>query len=168
MEKRNMRNFRKQTKRFAAGAMAALVAGATLTAVPYNVLAAEVIMEWRAESEEVIEAIENRDYLNLREELGDLLLQVLLHARIAEENGEFTLEDVIDELGHKLVRRHPHVFGDEGQLNDAKAGHTRWNDVKKKEKLDRISEYEQWISDGRLEPQVLDRYKKMLTDKGLL
>lgn len=122
----------------------------------------------RDESEEVIEAIENRDYLNLREELGDLLLQVLLHARIAEENGEFTLEDVIDELGHKLVRRHPHVFGDEGQLNDAKAGHTRWNDVKKKEKLDRISEYEQWISDGRLEPQVLDRYKKMLTDKGLL
>ena len=75
---------------------------------------------------------------------------------------------MIDELGHKLVRRHPHVFGDEGQLNDAKAGHTRWNDVKKKEKLDRISEYEQWISDGRLEPQVLDRYKKMLTDKGLL
>ena len=50
MEKRNMRNFRKQTKRFAAGAMAALVAGATLTAVPYNVLADEVIMEWREEN----------------------------------------------------------------------------------------------------------------------
>ena len=122
----------------------------------------------RDESEEVIEAIENRDYLNLREELGDLLLQVLLHARIAEENGEFTLEDVIDELGHKLVRRHPHVFGDEEQLNDAKAGHARWNDVKKQEKLDRISEYEQWIAEGKLEPQVLDRYKKMLADKGLL
>ena len=117
---------------------------------------------------EALEAIDADDAVLLREELGDLLLQVLLHARIAEENGEFTLEDVIDELGHKLVRRHPHVFGDEGQLNDAKAGHTRWNDVKKKEKLDRISEYEQWISDGRLEPQVLDRYKKMLTDKGLL
>ena len=122
----------------------------------------------RDESEEVIEAIENRDYLNLREELGDLLLQVLLHARIAEENGEFTLEDVIDELGHKLVRRHPHVFGDEEQLNDAKAGLARWNDVKKQEKLDRINEYEQWIAEGKLEPQVLDRYKKMLADKGLL
>ena len=122
----------------------------------------------RDESEEVIEAIENRDYLNLREELGDILLQVLLHARIAEENGEFTLEDVIDELGHKLVRRHPHVFGNEQRLDDAGAGHARWNDVKKQEKLDRISEYEQWIAEGKLEPQVLDRYKAQLREKGLL
>ena len=58
------------------------------------------------------EAIEKRDLENLCEELGDVLLQVLMHSQIAEETGEFTLEDVIDTVSRKMIRRHPHVFGD--------------------------------------------------------
>lgn len=66
----------------------------------------------REESQEVVEAIEHRDDENLCEELGDVLLQVLMHSQIAAEESRFTIEDVIDMLAHKLVRRHPHVFGD--------------------------------------------------------
>lgn len=65
----------------------------------------------REESQEVISAIEKKDDENLKEELGDLLLQVLFHALIAEEENRFTLKDVIDRLNNKLISRHPHVFG---------------------------------------------------------
>ncbi|WP_206831476.1 nucleoside triphosphate pyrophosphohydrolase [Alicyclobacillus fructus] len=65
------------------------------------------------EAYEVAEAIDEGDPDHLAEELGDLLLQILLHARIAEEHGSFTLRDVFAGLAAKLVRRHPHVFGDE-------------------------------------------------------
>jgi len=64
------------------------------------------------ESYEVLEAIEGGEPRMLREELGDLLLQVLFHSNIAEESGEFTLDDVAGSLMHKLVERHPHIFGD--------------------------------------------------------
>lgn len=83
---------------------------------------------------EVLEAVENKDIGNLREELGDVMLQVLLHSEIASEENEFTLEEVINELSHKLVRRHPHVFGDEEKAKDALDGIGRWESVKKKEK----------------------------------
>ncbi len=66
----------------------------------------------RNEAEEVVEAIEKKDEANLCEELGDVLLQVLMHSQIAEEMGEFTLDDVIDTVSRKMIRRHPHVFGD--------------------------------------------------------
>ncbi len=59
----------------------------------------------------VDELLETRKADHLKEELGDLLLQVLLHSQIAEEDGEFTLEDVIDGIARKMIRRHPHVFG---------------------------------------------------------
>ena len=65
------------------------------------------------EAQEVVEAVDNNDYINLKEELGDLLLQVLMYSEIAKEKDEFTLNDVIDELGKKLVRRHPNVFTQE-------------------------------------------------------
>ncbi len=64
------------------------------------------------ESGEVIEAIHNQDMENLCEELGDLLFQVMIHSRIAEEKGMFSINDVIDGISAKMVRRHPHVFGD--------------------------------------------------------
>ena len=67
----------------------------------------------RDECQEVIEAIEQDDNENLCEELGDVLLQVLLHAQIAREEGAFTMEDVVNSLAEKMVRRHPHVFGNE-------------------------------------------------------
>jgi MazG family protein len=65
----------------------------------------------KEESQEVIDAIKNKDDENLQEELGDLLLQVVFHAKIAEEEDRFTLSDVIEGVNQKLIRRHPHVFG---------------------------------------------------------
>ena len=64
------------------------------------------------EAYEAVEAIENKDYQSLKEELGDLLLQVIFHSQIAIEKNEFNLSDVIREIIIKLYRRHPHVFGD--------------------------------------------------------
>jgi nucleoside triphosphate diphosphatase len=65
------------------------------------------------EAYEVADAIERRDSLALKDELGDLLLQVVFHARIAEEAGLFTFDDVADAISDKMIRRHPHVFGEE-------------------------------------------------------
>src|SRR6516162_6099202 len=64
------------------------------------------------EAYEVVDAIERGDLSDLREELGDLLLQVIFHARIAQEQGAFGFDDVVDSLTEKLLRRHPHVFGE--------------------------------------------------------
>jgi len=65
------------------------------------------------EAYEVFDAIERRDFPHLAEELGDLLLQVLFYAEMAANEGRFTIADVLDHLNRKLVRRHPHVFGEE-------------------------------------------------------
>lgn len=62
------------------------------------------------EAYEVVEAINNKDMANLREELGDVLLQVVFHADLAKEEGEFDLKDIINEECEKMIRRHPHVF----------------------------------------------------------
>jgi uncharacterized protein YabN with tetrapyrrole methylase and pyrophosphatase domain len=80
------------------------------------------------EAHEVVAAIDGGDPHALESELGDLLLQVLLHSRIAEEAGEFTLDDVMDTLAAKLERRHPHVFGD--APSDLAAIRARWNEIK--------------------------------------
>src|ERR1700749_3143609 len=65
------------------------------------------------EAYEVFDAIERRDFAHLSEELGDLLLQVLFYAEMAANEGHFSITDVLDHLNNKLVRRHPHVFGEE-------------------------------------------------------
>lgn len=90
------------------------------------------------ETYEVIEAIDMEDYDLLCEELGDLLMQVVFHARMAEEAGEFSMQDVIDGVTDKLVRRHPHVFGDV-QASDAGSALISWEAVKKQEKKERKS-----------------------------
>jgi tetrapyrrole methylase family protein/MazG family protein len=82
---------------------------------------------------EAIEAINNKDMDNLREELGDILLQVALNAVIAEENNEFTINDVVEEVSKKMIRRHPHVFSDE-TLETAEDVIVKWEDIKKEEK----------------------------------
>ncbi|HEY8075998.1 MAG TPA: nucleoside triphosphate pyrophosphohydrolase [Labilithrix sp.] len=64
------------------------------------------------EAHEVVEAVDERDPKKLYEELGDLLLQIVFHSQIAAERGQFTVADVIDALANKMIRRHPHVFGD--------------------------------------------------------
>ena len=65
------------------------------------------------ETYEVIDAIDKKDWEALKEELGDLLLQPVFHARLAEEEGKFNIDDVVDHLCKKLIERHPHVFGEE-------------------------------------------------------
>jgi len=74
------------------------------------------------EAYEVVEAIDERDWDELKRELGDVFLHVLFHSRIAEEAGRFTIQDVIEAETEKLVRRHPHVFGDEGSARSAANG----------------------------------------------
>ena len=85
------------------------------------------------EAYEVAAAIRTNDEANLREELGDLLLQVVMHAQIASEEGRFTVEEVAREIGEKLVRRHPHVFGD-SEARDTSAVLRQWDEIKRAEK----------------------------------
>ena len=90
------------------------------------------------EAYEAVDAIDDDDILNLREELGDVLLQVVLHAQIAKDNGEFDIEDVAKELSDKLIHRHPHVFGTE-KVADANEVLENWDKLKKEEKTYRKS-----------------------------
>lgn len=70
---------------------------------------------------------------NMREELGDVLLQVVMHAQIAEEEGLFTMEDVVNEISRKMVRRHPHVFGT-GSAGSSEEALMNWEEIKSEEK----------------------------------
>ena len=82
---------------------------------------------------EVLDAIDRGDETKLCEELGDLLMQVVLHARIAAEAGEFEMSDVIRGINEKLIRRHPHVFG-ESRVADAREVATNWEAIKREER----------------------------------
>lgn len=81
------------------------------------------------EAYEVVEAIENKDYEELKKELGDLLLHVVFHSVIAEGDGKFNLEEVIEQLKEKLIRRHPHIFGDV-VVKDASEVKRNWEHIK--------------------------------------
>lgn len=85
------------------------------------------------ETEEVFQAIDNQDMENLCEELGDVLLQVVINSQIAAEQGQFTIDDVIDGLCRKMIRRHPHVFGDAKALTPEE-GLALWKEIKRQEK----------------------------------
>ena len=91
------------------------------------------------ETYEALDTIDRRDFAKLKEELGDVLLQVLFHSQIGTEQGTFTIDEVVQQLGGKLVRRHPHVFGDaatgEPALNSDQVLH-RWEDIKRAERKD--------------------------------
>lgn len=85
------------------------------------------------ETYEVIEAIDEDDYSKLKEELGDLLLQVVFHAKIAQENNQFDIYEVIYDICQKMIKRHTHVFGDD-DLKTADEVLYNWDKVKSKEK----------------------------------
>lgn len=91
---------------------------------------------------------------NLQEELGDLLLQVVMHAQIAEEEGLFTLDDVVRGISEKMIRRHPHVFG-EVTVSDSGEVLKNWADIKRKEKSGK-----EWM-DTRL-PKALNEAKELI------
>jgi MazG family protein len=84
------------------------------------------------ETYEVVEAIERKDYENLRSELGDLLLHVVFHTIIASEIHDFTIDDVIDSIKNKLIRRHPHVFGNV-QVSGSEEVKKNWEEIKMSE-----------------------------------
>lgn len=86
------------------------------------------------EAYEVVDAIERNDMAALRDELGDLLLQVAFHSQIAEQAGHFSLQDVIDGITQKMIRRHPHVFGDGLARED---GHAQWEAIKAAERAEK-------------------------------
>ena len=86
------------------------------------------------EAQEVLDAIDKKDDENLCEELGDLLLQVVMNAQVASERGAFTFKDVLQVLVDKLIRRHPHVFGDEERPTTPEESLALWRKVKEKEK----------------------------------
>ena len=90
------------------------------------------------EAYEAVDAIDDNDIANLREELGDVLLQVVLHAQIAKDNGNFDIEDVAKELGDKLIHRHPHVFSN-AKVNTTQDILDAWERLKKEEKTHRKS-----------------------------
>lgn len=90
------------------------------------------------EAYEAVDAIDEGDIANLREELGDVLLQVVLHAQIAKDNNEFDIEDVAKELSDKLIHRHPHVFGN-AHVDSASDVVVNWDKLKQEEKTYRKS-----------------------------
>ena len=102
------------------------------------------------EAYEAVDAIEQRDQAHLREELGDVLMQVLLHAQIDADEGGFTIDDVCAELNEKLIRRHPHVFGDV-DASDPEEALASWDEVKRQER-----EAAGKTSSEAVEPGLLD------------
>ncbi len=88
------------------------------------------------EAYEVVDAIDKNDYVLMAEELGDVLLQVVFHSRMAEEKGIFDIGDVIEGICTKLIRRHPHVFGDE-DIDTANKVKEKWEEIKREEKSEK-------------------------------
>ncbi|MDX2186840.1 MAG: MazG family protein [Opitutaceae bacterium] len=85
------------------------------------------------ECSELLDTIDRLDMPHMREELGDVLIQVVFHAQLAEEAGHFKLEDVAREVNEKLIRRHPHVFGD-NKLQTSEQVLVKWDQIKAQEK----------------------------------
>lgn len=106
------------------------------------------------EAYEVVDAIRSGDQNAIAEELGDLLLQVVLQAQIASEEGHFTMTEIAQGITQKLIRRHPHVFGDV-QVQDAEEVHKNWEQIKAEEKGETTAE-------SQLLSRKLDRYARTL------
>ena len=111
------------------------------------------------ETYEVIEAIDKADTALLREELGDVMFQVMFHSRIEEERGGFTVDDVIGDIVDKMILRHPHVFGDVDVENSAQVL-DNWEKIKKVEKQ-RVTVRENMQSVPRQLPSLM-RAKKII------
>lgn len=91
-----------------------------------------------SETYEVLAALDDGDKEKLCEELGDLLLQIVLHAQIAKDDGEFKIDDVIESISAKIIRRHPHIFGNRKVKDSAEVMHN-WEELKKEEREEGVS-----------------------------
>jgi len=99
------------------------------------------------EAYEVLEALDHEDMMELQEELGDLLLQIVLHAQIATEEGDFNMTDVLQSISRKLIRRHPHVFGDV-QVNSVDNVVQNWEKIKAEERKENGKAHHNGMLDG--------------------
>ena len=106
------------------------------------------------EAYEVLDALESGDDVKFAEELGDLLLQVVFHAQIATEEGRFTAADVVREIHQKMVRRHPHVFGEKSARNAAEVL-KNWEQIKAEERRAKGRETRREEGDEKQEPESL-------------
>jgi MazG family protein len=97
---------------------------------------ASLISCLKNETDEVVHAIRTKDVYGLKEELGDLLLQVVFHSQLAREAGKFDFDGVVQTLTRKLVRRHPHVFG-KARARDTATVLKQWDEIKAREKRDK-------------------------------
>jgi tetrapyrrole methylase family protein/MazG family protein len=93
-----------------------------------------LIKDLQEEVSEFIRAVKKNDHVNMKEELGDVLLHVMFNAQIAAKNKKFNIEDVIEELIKKIKRRHPHVFGNL-KVKSTRQIIANWNKIKKLEKI---------------------------------
>jgi len=110
------------------------------------------------EAYEALDAIEREDWAHLPEELGDVLLQVVFQSQIACEAGLFTIDDVVDAISQKLVRRHPHVFGEES-IDTAGRVIQRWEEIKAEEKADTKAEDASILDETlRHQPALLEAF----------
>lgn len=112
------------------------------------------------EAYEVADAIDRKDIRALRDELGDLLLQVVFHARMAQELGEFEFGDVVEAIADKLVRRHPHVFGDE-KIDSAAEQQVAWEQLKAREQGRDAGGRQRLLGDVALSLPALARAAKL-------
>ncbi len=99
------------------------------------------------EAYEVVDAIKREDHPHLEEELGDLLLQVVFHSEMAQEAGRYDMNDVARGISEKLIRRHPHVFGDSA-VNDTEGVLSQWDEIKRQEKGSEEKPYLHGVGDG--------------------
>lgn len=106
------------------------------------------------EAHEVADAIQRDDMVDLCEELGDLLLQVVFHAQMASESNQFTFGDVVEAISSKLIRRHPHVFGDGDARNPSEVGEV-WARIKAEEKAEKLKKKKE-IGVHPPSPSILD------------
>jgi len=111
------------------------------------------------EAYEVADAIERQDYVDLQDELGDLLLQPIFHAHLAKEQGLFDIGDVIYSITEKLIRRHPHVFGD-ANAKDPKSARASWDKIKQQEKEQKFAK--KGIKESDIIHSILDEVAKPL------
>jgi XTP/dITP diphosphohydrolase/ATP diphosphatase len=113
------------------------------------------------ETYEVMDAIERKDWNGLKDELGDLFLQVLFYTEMAREAGYFQLEDVMENLNDKLVRRHPHVFAHRNGVEDSAQVLANWEEIKKQERVDRAGAKETSLLDAipRALPALMEASK---------
>lgn len=96
------------------------------------------------EAYEVLEAVDNKDPEGIKEELGDVLLQIFFHGKLGEKSGDFSMEDVTDTISRKLIRRHPHVFADT-EVENAEEVTRNWDEIKSQEKLEKNISYESML-----------------------